>query len=293
MFKRIIFIVPTIVLLKACSGKKEKDGPDFSYDKRGYYYSLISFHTDTCSYQPKKIAWVTACFKTQSDSIFWDSYNNLNDRFYIETDSLQNDNFLKNYISKCSVSDSACILMRTQDFYRQQFKAGSIPFFSRNDSVVKVNFKIKEIFSKNDFVKMTDNLQKKEMEQIENFFGSSRDFELARDPLGFYWIKRPESLDAPSIKPGDLVTVSYQAQYLNGRFFEKSEDHFEFIYGTPDQLVEGINYVISRLKLGESAKIILPSRLAFGEKGSSNGIVPPYTPLIYEVKIINLKTNRL
>jgi FKBP-type peptidyl-prolyl cis-trans isomerase len=46
---------------------------------------------------------------------------------------------------------------------------------------------------------------------------------------------------------------------------------------------------LASLKNGQTAEILLPSRLAFGEIGSSNGFVPPYTPLIYEVKIIDVK----
>jgi FKBP-type peptidyl-prolyl cis-trans isomerase len=63
------------------------------------------------------------------------------------------------------------------------------------------------------------------------------------------------------------------------------------VYGTPDQVLKGINYVIPRLKVGQSAKIILPSRLAFGEKGSSNGTVPPFTPLLYEITLNDIKIN--
>jgi FKBP-type peptidyl-prolyl cis-trans isomerase len=66
---------------------------------------------------------------------------------------------------------------------------------------------------------------------------------------------------------------------------EKSPANFEFTYGSPEQVLKGLNYVIGKLKFSQSVKIILPSRLAFGENGSSNGVVPPYTPLIYEVKV--------
>lgn len=93
------------------------------------------------------------------------------------------------------------------------------------------------------------------------------------------------------LKPGDLIAIAYQGEYLTGRFLEKSPEKFEFTVGTPDQLLKGLNYVITRLKLGENAKIILPSRLAFGENGSSNGMVPPYTPLVYELEILEHKIN--
>lgn len=278
-------------MIFSCHPKRKEKS--FSHHPLGYYYQLISFEQDGTSYESQKVAWITAIFKTQSDSIFWDSFNNFNDKFYLKVDSSEKGNFLKNYISKCSVLDSASILIKTDDFFKQQFKTDSIPFFSKNDSIVKINFKIKQVFSKADFVKIKDNLQKKEIQQIEGFYGSVRDFEMAADPQGFYWIEKPKGQDDAVAKAGDLVTISYKAHYLNGRFLEKSGNNFEFIYGTPDQVLKGLNYVIGRLKLGENAKIILPSRLAFGENGSSNGTVPPYTPLVYEIELIDLKTGEV
>jgi FKBP-type peptidyl-prolyl cis-trans isomerase len=43
------------------------------------------------------------------------------------------------------------------------------------------------------------------------------------------------------------------------------------------------------LKKGQNAKILLPSRLSFGENGSSNKKVARNTPLVYELKILDLK----
>lgn len=147
------------------------------------------------------------------------------------------------------------------------------------------------MLSKVEFVKIKHNLLAQEEQQIKKYFGTKAEMEAGLDPLGFYWIYHEEGAGKNLVKPGDMVTLAYKGEYLNGRFLEKSGSNFEFIYGTPDQLLTGLNYVIGRLKLGETAKIILPSRLAFGESGSSNGTVPPFTPLVYEVKLIDLKTN--
>ncbi|MGZ3885263.1 MAG: FKBP-type peptidyl-prolyl cis-trans isomerase [Bacteroidia bacterium] len=43
------------------------------------------------------------------------------------------------------------------------------------------------------------------------------------------------------------------------------------------------------MKKGDFVKIILSSWLAFGETGSSNGTIPPFTPLLYEIKLIEVK----
>ena len=225
MIKKIIvsaFCIP-LLLFVACHKPKNVV---YSYDPVGYYYQLLSFHTDSFTYQRGHIAWINASFRTQSDSTFWDTYNNLSDNFYIEIDSIQQDNFLKNYISKCSKMDSVCMLISTTDFFRQQFNTDQVPFFSKKDSVVKVNFIVKDIFSKDEFVKIKSNLQKREKEQIENYFNSSRALELAEDPLGFYWLERPSASEEPLIKSGDHIKLSYRGQFLNGRFLDKSPKKF-------------------------------------------------------------------
>jgi FKBP-type peptidyl-prolyl cis-trans isomerase len=274
--------------LYACHTKRNK--PGFSLHPSGYYYQLLSFESDKAENSQDKVLWLTASFKTQRDSVFWDSYNNLNDRFYIDGDMQSGTNFLKTFLSNSALYDSACLLLRTRDFFKQQFKADTIPFFCRQDSVVKINLKVKALYTKQEFAAIKHNLKKKEEEQIENYFGSVSKLESALDPSGFYWLERTLNYNGDSPKPGDLLTISYEGYYLNGRFLEKSGANFEFIYGTPDQLIKGLNYVIGSLKLGENAKIILPSRLAFGDSGSSNGTVPPYTPLVYKIQLIGLKS---
>ncbi len=88
------------------------------------------------------------------------------------------------------------------------------------------------------------------------------------------------------IRPGQQIKIRYRGQLLNGRFVDSVTRNFELRYGTPDQLLTGLNYVIGQLKIGENAKIILPSRLAFGEYGSGDGSVPPHAPLFYDISII-------
>jgi hypothetical protein len=289
--KSIILIIALFILFFSFSCKRKKE-ISFSFHPLGYYYKLLSFGYDSSLYQPNSIAWVTASFKNQADSVFWDSFNNLNDCLFIPVDSTVKTNYFKHCVSTSTHLDSAVVLIKPQDFFSQQFGYDSIPFFSKSDSVVKINFKVKKVLSPPEFKKLRLDLQKVEFNLIEDFFKPTKNIEMAADSLGFYWINKPKASSLPNIEAGNLITLSYQAQFLNGRFFDKSAANFEFIYGTPDQVLKGINIVIGKLKLGQTTKILLPSRLAFGENGSSNGIVAPYTPLIYEVKIIDVKKTK-
>jgi len=285
--ENLILIFGLLTIIFSCTKQPRRD--IYTQHSLGYYYALLSFSIDSSCYQPGNFLLVTASFKTQSDSTFWDSRNNLNDKLFVRVDSVSKDNFFNYHLSKSCAADSGSLLLKTKDFFKQQFGNDSVPFFSKNDSVVKINYKVTRILSAETLENMAINLRKEELQQIETYFASPSQLEQAKDTLEFYWIDRPEPSSLPLIYYGDLVTFSYQGSFLDGRFFEKSTTDFEFIYGTPDQILNGLNIVIGKLKFGQTAKILLSSRLAFGAAGSSNGMVPPYTPLIYELKIIDVK----
>lgn len=274
-----------VLLLPAC---KEEKKPFWSRHPSGFYYRLHAFRTDSNIYRQGHYALVTASFKTQSDSVFWDSFNNLNDRLFIKIDSSSAD-ILHRYVSTSAEGDSASILMGPSDFFYGRFKNDNIPFFSSMDSVIRIDFRIKKIMNPEEFRKLERDLLKDERYRIATYFKTDKNLELARDPLGFFWLERPQPSVESAIEEGDFVKIAYEGAFLNGRFLEKSDQDFEFIYGTPDQLLKGLNYVIGKLKKDQTAKILLSSRLAFGESGSSNGMVPPYTPLTYKIKIIDVK----
>lgn len=95
-----------------------------------------------------------------------------------------------------------------------------------------------------------------------------------------------------SIKEGVEVALSYQGFFTDGTKFDDTDnwqDTLKFVYGLPMQIILGLELGIEGLTEGSEAKIIIPSQLAFGKEGSSSGIVPPYEPLVYKIKILSVK----
>lgn len=91
---------------------------------------------------------------------------------------------------------------------------------------------------------------------------------------------------------GDTIIVHYEGRFLNGKFFDstiKRNEPFGFVYGTEWQVIDGLEEAIGTMREGEKSMFILPSELAFGEEGSSTGIVPPYTSVIFEVELMEVK----
>jgi FKBP-type peptidyl-prolyl cis-trans isomerase len=101
--------------------------------------------------------------------------------------------------------------------------------------------------------------------------------------------------------PGDTVLVNYTGMFLSGKVFDTSLPEVAKKSGTfnpqrpyePLKLPVGMNSSIPGfeeglmlLTKGAKATLILPSSLAYGEQGNQG--IPPYSPLIFEIEMVNI-----
>jgi FKBP-type peptidyl-prolyl cis-trans isomerase FkpA len=100
----------------------------------------------------------------------------------------------------------------------------------------------------------------------------------------------------PTVKAGDVVTVKYTGRFLNGTIFDASSWHSEagtmtYLHKAPTDasktLIQGWEEGIEVLSKGGSAAFLIPSGKGYGSKGS--GSIPPYTPLIFVIEVIDIK----
>lgn len=99
-----------------------------------------------------------------------------------------------------------------------------------------------------------------------------------------------KNLGRPVIRSGELVTVHYQAHSLvDGRLLDdtrRAGQPLTFRLGDPGQVIKGIEIALHVLPHGGRGRFIFPSALAFGAEGSSSGIVPPFTPVLYDIEVV-------
>ena len=93
----------------------------------------------------------------------------------------------------------------------------------------------------------------------------------------------------PKIQSGQVVTIAYTARFLeDGRVFDdtySTDQPLTFRLGDPGQVIKGLEIAMHLLYKGGKGRFIIPSELAFGAEGSSSRIVPPWTPVLYEVEV--------
>lgn len=103
--------------------------------------------------------------------------------------------------------------------------------------------------------------------------------------ISMAWVRKTEG---DSIKAGREISIEYNTFWLNG-IRKDSLTSMNLPFGKPGQLIPGLQYGLSLMKSGERALIFMPSALAFGEDGSNTGIIPPRTPIYFDVNVIEVK----
>lgn len=109
-----------------------------------------------------------------------------------------------------------------------------------------------------------------------------------KQSMGVYYVLDPASKAGVRVQSGDLVTLAYTASFLdNGKVIDEEGNGLTFRLGDPDQVIKGLEAAAHLLpRKGGKGDFIIPSELAFGPKGSTSGIVPPWTPLHYEITVL-------
>lgn len=135
-------------------------------------------------------------------------------------------------------------------------------------------------------VRLMTRTETDEQRILSDFF--SRSTAEWKQALGVYYTLDPSNGNGARVQSGELVTLAYTASFLdNGQVFDEEKDGLTFRLGDPDQVIKGLEAAAHLLaRKGGSGCFIVPSELAFGPKGSSSGIVPPWTPLMYEVTVL-------
>lgn len=108
---------------------------------------------------------------------------------------------------------------------------------------------------------------------------------------GIYYVEHEEG-EGHKIEGWETVKVRYQGSFVSGDMFDDTylfRDPLEFELGKPEQVIDGFLIGMKQMRVGGQASFVIPSQLAFGEEGSSTGIVPPFTTVVYDVELVGIK----
>lgn len=277
----------TLFLLAAC---REVKYPGFSITESGIYYQLTAIGDTEQKADVGDYITVDLKYKTMNDSVFFTGRRRL---------QIEPANY-KGSIDECftmlAPGDGATFILAAEDFFGKTLHT-DLPSFLLPGSSLKIDIMLLEMqtaieykHEREAFLKWIEDFGEYEKVLIRQYVETNQ-IQAEPDSNGIYHIVLNAGQGAKA-QQGDTVVVHYEGRFMNGKFFDstkKRKEPFSFILGQEWQVIEGMEQAIRQMCEGEKALFILPSGTAFGQTGSSTGIIPPYTSLIYEVELLDIK----
>ncbi len=253
------------------------------------YFKLHRFGEDNKKPETGDFITVSFSYTTLHDSLIYKASKKL------RIEDTKNPGSVHNCLKMLNKGDSASFIFKTDDFFVKNLHV-PVPSDLINHKYIRMNVLLTDIQTSEEFVnekklllQWSYALQDMEKDIINNFIEGER-ISVSPTPDGLYFVllkvgsgKRPHK--------GDLVKVNYEGRFFDGRFFDstlKRSEPLDFIYGQEYIVIKGLEEAIGMMREGDKALIIVPSDLAFGSSGAGEGIIPPYTALIYEVELISV-----
>jgi len=101
----------------------------------------------------------------------------------------------------------------------------------------------------------------------------------------YYTIETPGTGDS-SPDGGSLITAHYTGKLLDGTVFDSSVERGDPLKFPLNQVVPGWQEAIPMLKKGGKGTFIIPSKLAYGERGAGK-IIKPNSVLTFDIELID------
>lgn len=190
-----------------------------------------------------------------------------------------------------------------------KYQEGNFPKNINSGSKIKIIVKLDSITTKEKVQKMQAqymaDMQKSEQKEQDTLQKYLVDHKITTKPTasGLYYIELKKGSGKQAVA-GSVVKVNYTGSLLNGRVFDSSIESvakkysldviqkgrkyepIEFELGR-DQIIQGWHEAIAMMKEGGKAKLIIPSKLAYGPYPQGD-IISPFSTLIFEVELVKV-----
>jgi FKBP-type peptidyl-prolyl cis-trans isomerase FkpA len=183
------------------------------------------------------------------------------------------------------------------------------------DKFIEFRIKVDKVFQKgdlsdsllNDNVRayydgLINDLKDSENARIDKYI-SKNNLKTQKTESGLQYVVEKEG-DGVKLTPGDSVVVNYTGAVIGGIVFDTSVEEVAkkeklynalrtyepatFPIGT-NMMLPGWDEGIQLMSKGAKYKLIIPSALGYGEFGQQFAKIAPYSPLVFDVEILDVK----
>lgn len=241
--------------------------PEYQTTSQGNQWKLIGFGSQEKKLDTAEVVYI--------DGVIMDRYQNDSLKQFKNWPFKPHQDDLWEVIANHYVGDRIEYISTTHDFLREVYPA--------TDTLVYVLY-----FDRMRTADQLNDLKFKELEMLDRLIRSDSVQTDYTEYNGVY-LKTLHKTDTTAVRIGSEVVLAYRGYTLSGKVFDDSQrmdGPLKFIMGNENQVIEGIETALEKMHRKEKMRIIIPSWLAFGARGSAGGHVPPYTTVVYDLEVI-------
>ena len=278
----------------------------FSKTKNGLYYK---FHIKKIIAQKVQIGDVILAELTvrTSDSVLFTNVGNPQRLFKVDFSVYKGD--LNEGLLLMGLGESATFIMNADSLK----KVMQLPLHIKKNQKVYYDIKIHDIISKAMFDKEQSEMmanQKvivKEAKENESTdlkkYLATNNIRTNPTETGLFYIEIIEGNGAKT-ENGNKVSVNYTGKLTDGTLFDtniekeaknagvyntqRSYEPISFTLGK-GEVIPGWDEGIGMMKVGGKARLVIPSKLGYGERGAGGGAIPPCAILVFEVELVGIE----
>lgn len=188
------------------------------------------------------------------------------------------------------IGDSAIFRIDAYNYYKYTEKGERLPEKLKKGDKIIIRIRLDDIVETTEYDDvLLEKYHKDEKTEMELLSAYLQRTNTSTEPSasGLYYIETLKGNGIQAIA-GRLVKVHYTGSLIDGSVFDTSLGGrpIEFILGN-GEVIAGWDEGIANMKAGGKARLIIPSKLAYGATGT-RGILP-YSTLIFEVELISVQ----
>jgi len=283
--RKYLFLITTALIIFAC--KENKSG--FDKTQTGLEYKFIIHNKDAAQSKKDDVLVLDIIWTTENGDTLFTSFEQNRDYLRKLEEPRHQGGSLEDALAMMHLGDSAIFKIDAYNFYKYSEKQESLPKKLKEGDKIIFYIKLREILKTNDYSNHLVNKYHKDQEielELLNDYLERTNVKSPPLPNGVYYVKLSEGTgDKPT--DGSIVKIHYSGYFIDGKPFDTSygKNPYKFIVGQ-SQVIEGLDEGIKQMQEGEKARLIIPSKLAYGDKGS-DGILP-YSTLVFEIELISV-----
>lgn len=285
--KIMLIALLAVIAIGATSCSKYKG---FKKDKEeGFYYKFYTQNKDAEQPVDGDIVELTLTVRTADSTII---------PTFPTRDQIQESLFAGDFyaaLRKLHVGDSASFILNGDSifhyFFGQEYPFGEEPLYFdiKLDKITpKAEFEAQQAEKRKEYEAMLAVYKVAEDSLLTDYIQKNK-VKVKPTETGLYFIKTTPGKGKMATK-GSKVTVHYKGLLIDGTEFDSSYQRGEPIELEvgKGQVIPGWDEALQLMKEGDKVKLIIPSKIAYGERGAG-GVIPPYATLVFELELISVQ----